>query len=314
MLDAWGAGSPTRLASFGETFATSLQQARQAQTMTGGGVSEAPYRLGATQRSAPPMRSAFDIWVEGAIAHFNDGEGQSQRHGHLGVVYFGADYKLQPNVLVGALVQYNNNSHAFDTLAGGGSDSGWMVGPYTTVRLSRNLFFQARAAWGKTDVKVDLDDALRDSFDAERWLVRGTLLGQWRHGAWQFRPRASIGYVEERQESYVSSIGDTIPSQTIALGQAKLGPEVAYRHRLANGAVVEPRLLVEGIWNFLRDGGSLSIDDLAVGDEFRARAEAGISLRTPGGAIVGAAVSYDGIASSEYQAVGGKLRVQVPFN
>jgi outer membrane autotransporter protein len=309
MLDGWSA-SPGRLASFSETFATSLQQqTRQAPAVLG----EAPYGLGATSRSPPPRR-AFDVWVEGAFARFEDGNGQSERRGHLSVVYAGADYRLAPNVLVGALIQYNETLHDFDALPGGGGDSGWMVGPYATVRLSPNLFFQARAAWGKTDVKVDLDDTLRDSFDAERWLVRGTLLGQWRRGPWQFRPRASVGYIEERQESYTSIVGATIPSQTIALGQAKLGPEIAYRYRLANGAIVEPRLLVEGIWNFLREGGSVDIDDLAFGEEVRARAEAGVSLRSAGGATFGAAVSYDGIGSGDFQAVGGRLRVQVPLN
>jgi hypothetical protein len=310
MLDGWSA-SPGRLASFSDTFATSLQQqTRQAPAAPG----EEPYRLGATSRSPPPARRAFDVWVEGAFARFEDGSAQSERHGHLGVVYAGADYRLAPNILVGALIQYNETSHAFDALPGGGSDSGWMVGPYATVRLSPNVFFQARAAWGRTDVKVDLDDALQDKFDAERWLVRGTLLGQWRWGAWQFRPRASVGYIEEHQESYASVVGTTIPSQTIALGQAKLGPELAYRYRLANGAIVEPRLLVEGIWNFLRDGGSVDIDDLAFGEEVRARAEAGVSLRTAGGATIGAAVSYDGIGSGDFQAVGGRLRVQVPLD
>jgi len=26
--------------------------------------------------------------------------------------------------------------------------NGWMIGPYATVRLSNNLYFQTRAAWG----------------------------------------------------------------------------------------------------------------------------------------------------------------------
>ena len=312
MLDAWGGGSPTsRLASFSETFATSLQQARQ----TNAAADEPPYGLGATSRPPPPAaRRAFDVWVEGAISRFSDGSDQSERHGHLGVVYVGADYRLSPNVLVGTLVQYNQTSHDFEAFPIGGSDSGWMIGPYATVRLSNNLFFQARAAWGKTDVKLDLDSTHQDSFDAEHRLVRGTLLGQWRWGPWQFRPRASVGYIEERQESYVSSLGATIPGQTVALGQAKLGPEIAYRYRLANGSIVEPSLLVEGIWNFLRDGGALNIDDVAVSDKLRGRAEAGVSVRTRGGAAFGAAISYDGIGSSDFQAVGGKLRVHVPLN
>jgi len=310
MLDTWGSGSPNRLASFSEAFATSLQQARQANAPAPYGP---PYGLGASSRPPPP-RSPFDVWIEGAVAHFSDGSDQSERHGHLGVLYAGADYRVAPNLLVGALVQFNQTSHSFDALDSGGSDSGWMVGPYATVRLTSNLFFQARAAWGKTDVKLDLDDTHRDSFDAERWLVRGTLLGQWRWRSWQFRPRASVGYIEERQESYLSSLGDTVPGQTVALGQAKFGPELAYRYRLANGSIVEPSLLVEGIWNFLRDGGVLNLDDLADGDKLRGRAEAGVTLRTPRGASFGAAVSYDGIGSTDYQAVGGKLRVQVPLN
>jgi autotransporter-like protein len=314
MLDAWGGGSPRGSAFGAETFATSLQQARQASAATTNETFGAPYGLGATSRPPAPTRTAFDVWVEGAISRFSDGSDQSERHGQLGVIYIGADYRLSPSLLVGTLVQFNETSHSFDALPSGGSDRGWMIGPYATVRLSNNLFFQARAAWGKTDVKLDLDSTHQDSFDAERWLVRGTLLGQWRWGSWQFRPRASVGYIEERQESYASSLGATIPSQTVALGQAKAGPEIAYRYRLANGSIVEPSLLVEGIWNFLRDGGSLSIDDLAVGDKVRGRAEAGIALRTPGGTAFGAAVSYDGIGSSDYQAVGGKLRVQVPFN
>jgi hypothetical protein len=219
MLDSWGGGPSTRLASISETFATSLHQARQASAASNA-AGEAPYRLGATSRSAPPPRRPFDIWVEGAFARFNDGSDLSERRGHLGVLYVGADYRLASNLLVGTLVQFNRSSHDFDALPTGGSDSGWMVGPYATVRLSHNLFFQARAAWGKTDVKLDLDPTHSDSFDAERWLVRGTLLGQWRWGPWRFRPRASVGYIEEHQESYVSSLGPAIPSQTVALGRS----------------------------------------------------------------------------------------------
>jgi outer membrane autotransporter protein len=310
ILDTWGSGAPNRLASFGETFAASLQQARQANAPAPYGP---PYGLGASSRP-PPVRSPFDVWVEGAVAHFSDGSDQSERHGHLGVLYVGADYRLAPNLLVGALVQFNQTSHSFDALDSSGRDTGWMVGPYATVRLTPNLFFQARAAWGKSDVKLDLDDTHTDSFDAERWLVRGTLLGPWRWGPWQFRPRASVGYIEERQESYVSSLGGAVPGQSVALGQAKFGPEFAYRYRLANGSIVEPNLLVEGIWNFLRDGGVLNLDDLAGGDKLRGRAEAGVTLRTPRGASFGASVSYDGIGSTDHQAVGGKLRVQVPLN
>ncbi len=49
--------------------------------------------------------------------------------------------------------------------------------------------------------------------DTDRWLVRGTLIASWRSGPWQFKPRASVGYIEENQEAYTSSLGVDVPSQ-----------------------------------------------------------------------------------------------------
>ena len=47
MLDTWGSGAPNRLGAFSETFATSLQQARQASAAT---PMAPPYGLGANSR------------------------------------------------------------------------------------------------------------------------------------------------------------------------------------------------------------------------------------------------------------------------
>jgi outer membrane autotransporter protein len=189
-----------------------------------------------------------------------------------------------------------------------------MAGPYATVRLPSNLYFQARAAWGQSDNEIRFASGSEDSFDADRWLVRGTLLGQWRAGPWQFQPRASVGYIEENQESYTGTANVVIPSQSVSLGQAKAGSQVGYRYRLAGGTVIEPNLLLEGIWNFHQDAGLINIDDLVSSEEVRGRAEAGVMLYTLGGIALGASVSYDGIGSSDYEAIGGRARVRMPFN
>jgi hypothetical protein len=292
------------------SFATSLQQMRQSSA-----AASPPYGLGAGSRPPPPARSPFDIWAEGSFAWFEEGSGSAERRGHWGVLFVGADYRLSPNVLIGTLVQFDSSSQKFT----GGTDSahntGWMAGPYATVRLSDHWYFQARAAWGKSNVELGFGGLVEDHFDAERWLVRGTLLGQWRAGPWQLRPRISIGYIEEQQDSYLSAFGVVVPGQTLALGQVKAGPEIAYRYRLADGTVIEPNLVLEGIWNFLQDGGAASIiDDQVFGERLRGRAETGLMVQTRGGVGFGASVSYDGIGASDYQSVAGKLRLRVPLN
>jgi len=253
------------------------------------------------------------MWAEGSFYQFNDDGGHFSSFGHSGVVYVGADYRLSTYILIGALVQFDQTEQDFDGLPSRVSNEGWMAGPYATARFSNNLFFQARAAWGKSQNQIRVDQNFED-FDSDRWLVRGTLLGQWRAGPWQFRPRVSIGYIEETKENYMSSLGVLIPSQTGSLGQAKLGPEFAYQHRLADGMVIEPSLLVEGIWNFEQSTASVKIDDLAVGPAIRGRAEVGLMIFAMNGLSFGASFSYDGIGSSDYHAIGGKARVRVPFN
>ena len=290
------------------SFATSLQQVRQVNAAAG-----LPYGLGATSRP-PPAKSPFDIWVEGSFARFEDGSGSSERHGHWGVLFVGADYRVSRDLLVGALVQFDSSAQEFETLASNTRSSGWMAGPYATVRLSNNLFFQARAAWGQSNAELGFDGFPDDRFDADRWLVRGTLIGQWRSGPWQLRPRISIGYIEERQETYLSSLGVTVPEQTLALGQVKGGPEISYRHRMADGTVIEPSLLLEGVWNFMHDPGVVAIDDQAFGEDLRGRVETGLMVYMRGGVGFGAAVSYDGIGASDYHAIAGKARLRVPLN
>jgi hypothetical protein len=232
------------------SFATSLQQARQDNASA-----NQPYGLGAGSRRPPPAKSPFDIWAEGSFARFEDGNDASQREGHWGVLFVGADYRVSPNLLIGALASFDDAQQDLTGLSSKARSTGWMVGPYATMRLTDNLFFQARAAWGKSTHELGLEGSPEDRFDADRWLVRGTLIGQWRWGPWQFRPRISVGYIEEQQEAYHSSLGVAVPEQKVALGQVKGGPEISYRYKLADGTVVEPSLLLEGVWNFTQDVG-----------------------------------------------------------
>ena len=272
---------------------------------------KAPYMLGATRRAVP--RAMIDIWVEGAFSSFEDGPNQLERDGRAGILYLGADHRLSPGLLVGALVQFDDAEQKLDVIGGRISDKGWMAGPYAAARLSNNLFFQARAAWGQSENEVEVADVYTDSFDADRWLVRSTLVGRWASGPWHLRPHISVGYIEEQQDGYVGQLGYAEPVDA-SLGQMKFGPEIGYRYRTVGGTFIEPRLLFEGIWNFAQSGGDIFIDDLVTSDEMRARAEVGLVVRTKEGLAAAASVDYDGIGSDDYSAIGGRLRLMVPFN
>lgn len=306
---ASGDDEPTRF-----SFATSLQQMRQASAAREDAWIEASH-LGAGSRAPAPARhSPFDIWAEGHFNSFDQSTRALDGDGHSAVFFTGLDWVLGPYVLIGALVQIDDTDAKSTGVAPGRvSQTGWMAGPYATVRLSDHLFFQARAAWGQSDNDVSTTNT-SDHFDTDRWLVRGTLLGQWQEGPWQFRPRASVAYIEEDQKAYVDALNVLVPSHTVTLGQAKFGPEIAYRHILPDGTLVEPSLLIEGIWNFEESTGLLLTDDLVASDGVRGRVELGLTVVAADGLLFGAAVSYDGIGSDSYHSVGGKARVRLPLN
>lgn len=271
------------------------------------------YAVGGSTRAAQPaIRPAFGVWTEGYYYRFTD-DGPLGSDGHSGVIYVGADYMLTSSVLLGAMVQFDQTQQDFSGFGGRAGSDGWMVGPYATVRLSKNLFFQARAAWGTAHNDLTAAPLIDDSFDSTRWLVRGTLLGQWQFGPWDLRPRASVGYIEERRESYLSSGGGIVPSMTGSLGQAKFGSEIARKFTVGDGMVVEPSFLLEGIWNFEQSVTSPQVDDLVAGPDLRGRAELGLTFYGASGTSIGASISYDGIGS-DLHAIGGRARVRVPFN
>ena len=88
--------------------------------------------------------SRFDVWAEGQWAHTDD----ETRESDFALLNFGADYVINPSLLVGVLAQIDWMDET-DTTEGTAADGvGWMVGPYVVARLHENLLFDGRVAWG----------------------------------------------------------------------------------------------------------------------------------------------------------------------
>lgn len=314
----WDNGTRMGLTTSGDNtgavaFSTNLQQAQRASAAA---QLTSPQKLGATAArpiAAPPQR-AFNIWAEGFWQYFDKDDSIGESDGHSGVLYAGADYLLSPSILLGALVQYDDVESRYDDLPLKLDKSGWMVGPYAVVRLTDSLFFQGRAAWGRSNNELSLDKAFDDSFDSDRWLVKGRLLANLRTGPWVLRPGASIAYVEEDLDGYRSSSGIAVSGHKVTLGQAKLGPELSYRYDAGGGLAIVPALTVEGIWNFHQDLGGPNFDDLVSDTGLRGRVEAGVTIVNAAAMSLGASAVFDGIGNDDYNAIGGRARVSVPLN
>jgi outer membrane autotransporter protein len=268
-------------------------------------------------RKAPARRAAprpeFDVWIEAHFSEFKSDPGAGlNSKGHFGVVYVGADYLITPSILVGALVQFDKMSERARFTNAAAEGWGAMAGPYLSMRLTPNLFFDARAAWGSSSNTVDPFGFYQDDFSTNRWLGQAKLTGNWRFGDFRVTPSAGVTYVTERQRSYIDALGVLIPGQTVSLGQFAVGPELAYRYLAASGTTYEPHVSLEGIWDFDRPNAP-TVGGVRVSDkELHARVKGGVLARSPNGVNVRAVASYDGIGST-FRAVGGQLWLSMPL-
>ena len=269
------------------------------------------------RRTGARRPDPFDIWFEAKYASFQNDHANAGEDGHIGLYSIGTDYVFNPSLLIGTMVQFDSMHQRSNAKATDVRGKGWMAGPYTTVRLSENVFWQARGAWGQSSNKVSPFLTYTDDFDSSRWLVSSTLTGRWDYGAWSIIPTASVAYMEDTAKSYADTFGTLIPSVTSSLGQAKIGPEVSYRMDLGS-AVLEPHAGLQAIWNFAGHTTATGLGQVggenAGPDGARARVELGVRATTDGGIGLDVSGTYDGIGASGYSATSGKATVRIPLN
>jgi outer membrane autotransporter protein len=311
-------GNTDGLMRFG--FATSLRdvaryavesEARKAQDAGLGLTAGGP----ATRVTRP---NPFDIWIEGKFSSFRDTRADNNLDGYFGLVTVGTDYVLNRALLFGTMVQFDNMRQSSKRQGTEVSGRGWMAGPYATVRVSDNVFWQSRFAWGRSSNEISPFMTYTDTFQTTRWLTSSTLAGRWEFGAWSIKPSASVSYMEDVSKGYADTFGALIPVVRSSLGQAKVGPEVSYRYQPNGDVVLEPHAGVQIIWNF---AGTTTADGFGVinGDGagplgVRGRAEVGLRATRMGGLGLDIAGSYDGIGVAGYNAFTGKATMRMPLN
>ncbi|NKB54586.1 MAG: autotransporter domain-containing protein [Rhizobiaceae bacterium] len=264
--------------------------------------------------SEPPVAPApeFDIWVETTMGHVEN----KTSSGSFGIIHIGADQLLREALLIGMMAQIDWLQIDDDTENFEAEGLGWMVGPYMVARLGEHLYFDTRAAWGLSHNSVNPLNLYEDDFDTERWLIRGQLTGQFSLGALTVSPMVRGLYFREKQQSYVDSLDNIIPQQTISLGRLVFGPTLSARYATDSGLVVEPNLAVHGVWNF-DPADTADIDNiasLASSQDIHARIETGLTLRYGEGLSITGTAFYDGLGDDSGESYGVKGRVVLPLN
>ena len=264
--------------------------------------------------SAPVAQEhPFNIWIRGAFTSFEDDVGNANQDGNFGYLYLGAEYKVRPDLLLGMIVQFDWIDGDDDRTNVGAEGNGWMVGPYIVGKLARNVYFQARAAWGEADNEVTPAGTYTDSFDSERWLVSGKVEGRFERGPWRVSPIASLIFFEDESDRYVDSLGLTIASQTASIGQFEFGPQIAHGRQIREDLILEVFGEVTGIWEFEND--NRVVNGIAFGvDDARAKLTGGVILKNDNGMKFQASAFADGIGADDYDGYGGTVRVRVPLN
>lgn len=273
--------------------------------------------LGAGDGGALPLAyeatSPWDIWIEGRYSAFDDDNGNLARDGHVGVLYLGGDYRVASNMIVGALVQFDWSKDSSDVLASKVDGNGWMIGPYMSAQIHDNIYFDLRAAWGRSNNDLAIED-ITGGFDTSRWLVKGTLAGNWMYDAWRFTPSAELAYVEESADSFTNSAGTFVAGQEVSLGRVQFGPEIGYRIRHTASTFIEPFAAIKGVWDFDNPNVAI-IDGFVVGPgDFWGRLQGGLNVETTSGVYVRGLASWDGLGADDYNGYTLQGTVNVPLN
>jgi hypothetical protein len=216
---------------------------------------------------------------------------------------FGAHSFINPNLLIGGMLQFD---YAEDS-ANNASGTGWMVGPYFVAQVpDQPLFFEGRLLYGQTDNDISPLGTYTDSFETERWLAQLRATGEYQYQATTLMPLLDFTYTDDTQKAYTDSLGNTIPGQTVSLMQVSAGMDFSTPIPVSTGAL-ELTGGLSGIYS--------ASDGAAAAPEFenlRGRTHLGLNYGMESEANLSATILYDGLGT-DYESYGASLGFDVKF-
>jgi hypothetical protein len=229
------------------------------------------------------QQSNFDAWMEGSLGLFGD-----QPDDRFGILALGTDYRINRDLLVGGFMQMDSMSKRFneDALM---TSLGWTVGAYGTARIARSIYLDLLVGGGSAGNTAQPSEGSTAQFDASRWLLSASVLGDWTYQNWTFTPRASLSYVEEG--AYSDSADAEIAAVRAGRGRVAIGPGISYRLTTQSDVVVDAGLRFDTRVDLFTedDGPSLGNSQGAL--------EGTVNVSVPKGMQWGTTLGYSGIGT-----------------
>jgi outer membrane autotransporter protein len=270
------------------------------------------YALDGSGRQIGGQAQPYNIWISGSYSRSDTGTSSQD----FGVIHLGADYRFNEFLLAGVVAQFDWASEKDSINSYEVKGQGWLAGPYLVARLHERLLLDARVAWGGSRNEIRPFGTYSDRFSTSRLLAQASLTGHFEVSGWTVKPQISTTYWREVQKSYTDTLGNTIPTQTVELGQVKFGPTISRDYTLSNGLVVAPSLGVRGIWTFADSGVRSVQTGLINGSQrgkFSARFDAGLNLRLKDSLAINFNAFHEGLGDSLRNSYGGSAELNVRF-
>lgn len=264
-----------------------------------------------TGRNAGAADKPFGVWLQGAYSSIDNSQLGAAADGSAINTVLGLDYKVSDRLVIGVGGIYENVDVDTRTLTGFGNvqSKGFGIAPYLGYQLSSQWSASLSGAysWLSYDTKRT-NNTISGSYDATRWMVNGSLNGNYASGKIVMMPQVGVMYLEEEADAFTESNGLANASNTIKLGRLYAGGKVGY----VMGKVM-PYINLVGEFDFEHP------DALAIGngtftnsEDFGGKVGIGfnfISGNTVSGSFEG---SYDSIGRTDLDVwtVSGRLRMQ----
>jgi hypothetical protein len=253
----------------------------------------------ATGTDTPIWASASGTWTH---------DGASKSRYAFGAI--GASHSINENFLTGAMLQFDLLSE--DTGTASISGKGWMIGPYFAAKNAKQpLFIEGRLLYGGSSNKISPFATYEDRFNSTRVLAQFKVSGEFETGGTKLSPFVDASYTTDDQHAYVDGLGNTIPTQAIALGQLELGVDFSRIFDLGTGSL-EVFGGVSGIW--ANTGGSGYVSTVTPNYEGgRGRVEFGLNRVMSQYQWLKATTFYDGLGADGYESYGFAVSSETRF-
>ena len=252
--------------------------------------------------------SVLDFWFEGRYTTYDTIDLDArQNDGTFSVMYLGSKYMLGPDIMLGYLAQFDQTGEE-SRYSGGVSSSGWMAGPYVSMRFGHGVYFDGRAAWGTAQTMPN--GIVVSSTTADRSLVRGTLRGERNLSGWTVTPSVGLSYVEDTPRYQGASLTEETPAGS---GRLDMLPEMKRRFDLNSSTYIEPRIAAGGFLAFdhmsriAPSGLASSVPDL------QWKAEAGVAVGVKDSMNLQASGGVETGGQTAADTWSGRLQLNVPL-